>query len=65
MAVRISGVTIPNEKKVEISLTYIFGIGQTAAKNILEQTQIDPNKRVKELSEIEVNKLRNIKVWDK
>jgi len=60
MAVRISGVTIPNEKKVEISLTYIFGIGQTAAKNILEQTQIDPNKRVKELSEIEVNKLRNI-----
>ena len=60
MAVRISGVTIPNDKRVEISLTYIFGIGLTAAKNILEQTKIDSSKRVKDLNDEEVNALRNI-----
>ena len=60
MAVRISGVTIPNDKRVEISLTYIFGIGETAAKKILEQTKIDSTKRVKDLSDDEVNLLRNI-----
>ena len=60
MAVRISGVTIPNDKMVEISLTYIFGIGQTVAKKILEQTKVDATKRVKDLSDDEVNLLRNI-----
>ena len=60
MAVRIAGVTIPNDKRVEISLTYIFGIGATAAKKILEQTKIDSTKRVKDLSDDEVNLLRNI-----
>jgi len=60
MAVRISGVTIPNDKRVEISLTYIFGIGPMAAKNILEQTKIDSTRRVKDLTDEEVNQLRSI-----
>ncbi|OGF27984.1 30S ribosomal protein S13 [Candidatus Falkowbacteria bacterium RIFOXYB2_FULL_47_14] len=60
MAVRIAGVTIPNEKRVEIALTYIFGIGRTQSNLILKSSGIDNNKRVKELSEDEVNKLRVI-----
>ncbi len=60
MAVRIAGVTIPNEKRVEIALTYIFGIGRTTSNKILEQTKIDHNTRVKDLKEEEVNKLRQI-----
>lgn len=58
MAVRIAGVTIPNEKRVEIALTYVFGIGKTKAEKILKETQIDADKRVKDLSEEEVNKIR-------
>ena len=46
MAVRIAGVTIPNEKRVEISLTYIFGIGRQISNAILEKTQINPDIRV-------------------
>lgn len=60
MAVRIAGVTIPNEKRVEIALTYIFGIGLKTAQNILEQTKVSPDTRVKDLKEDEVNKLRVI-----
>jgi small subunit ribosomal protein S13 len=60
MAVRIAGVTIPNEKRVEVSLTYIFGIGLIAAQKILKQANVDANKRVKDLSEEDVNKLRVI-----
>ncbi|MDD4332757.1 MAG: 30S ribosomal protein S13 [Patescibacteria group bacterium] len=60
MAIRIAGVTIPNEKRVETSLTYIFGIGQTLSNKILKQADIDPNKRVKDLTEEEANKLRVI-----
>ena len=60
MAVRIAGAIIPNEKRVEISLTYIFGIGPTSAKNILEQTKIDSTRRVKDLTDEEVNQLRSI-----
>lgn len=60
MAVRIAGITIPNEKRVEIALTYIFGIGLTTAKNILAQTAVSPDVRVKNLSEDDVNKLRAI-----
>jgi len=60
MAVRIAGVTIPNEKRVEISLTYIFGIGNTTSSKILAKAQISSDKRVNELSEEEVNKLRTI-----
>lgn len=60
MAVRIAGVTIPNDKRVEISLTYIYGIGKTTSNRLLSQTKIDPDTRVKDLNDEQVNKLRNI-----
>lgn len=56
--VRISGVNIPEEKQVQISLTYIYGIGPAFASRILEATKIEPTKRVKDLSEAELTKLR-------
>jgi small subunit ribosomal protein S13 len=55
---RIAGVDLPREKRVEIGLTYIFGIGRAAARQILEQTGVDPNRRVHQLSDEEVNRLR-------
>jgi small subunit ribosomal protein S13 len=55
---RISGVDIPREKRLEISLTYVFGIGRTTAQLICEQTGIDPNTRVRDLTDAEVNKIR-------
>ena len=55
---RISGVDLPREKRVEIGLTYIYGIGLTTAKQILAATGIDPDTRVKDLSEEETVKLR-------
>ncbi|MCM8762009.1 MAG: 30S ribosomal protein S13 [Candidatus Omnitrophica bacterium] len=54
---RILGVEIPDNKKVEISLTYIYGIGRTTAKQILISTGIDGNKRVKDLKEEEIGKI--------
>jgi small subunit ribosomal protein S13 len=60
MAVRIAGVTIPNEKRVEISLTYIFGIGLSASQKILKTANIDRDRRVKDLTEEEINKLRTL-----
>ena len=60
MAARIAGVTLPQNKRVEIALTYIFGIGTTLASKILKTANIDPNKRTANLSEEEVNKLREI-----
>jgi len=60
MAVRIAGVTIPNEKRVEIALTYIFGVGRPRSNDILKAAGVDRNKRVKDLNEEEVNKLRVI-----
>lgn len=57
---RIAGVDIPNDKRVLISLTYIFGIGRTSAKQILEKTEIDPSRRVKDLTEEETIKIRNV-----
>jgi small subunit ribosomal protein S13 len=59
MAVRIAGVTIPNDKRVEIALTYIFGIGPKFSKDILTENKINPDTRVKDLEEDEVNRLRN------
>jgi len=56
---RIVGVDLPKDKRVEIGLTYIFGIGRTTAKKILEQTGIDPNTRVKNLTETEESALRD------
>ncbi|HOJ93055.1 MAG TPA: 30S ribosomal protein S13 [Dictyoglomaceae bacterium] len=55
---RIAGVDLPKDKKVEIALTYIYGIGSATSKKILETTGVDPNKRVKDLTEEEISKLR-------
>ncbi|MEE1007236.1 MAG: 30S ribosomal protein S13 [Acutalibacteraceae bacterium] len=55
---RIAGVDLPNEKRVEIGLTYIFGIGLTTSKKILADTGIDPDTRVKDLTEDDISKLR-------
>ena len=60
MAVRIAGVTIPNEKRVEIALTYIFGIGLVTSVSVLKSAKVDPNTRVKDLGEDDVNKLRTL-----
>ncbi|MBD3247699.1 30S ribosomal protein S13 [Candidatus Falkowbacteria bacterium] len=57
---RIAGVTIPQDKKVVISLTYIFGIGRNTAADILADAKVDPEKRVKDLSDSEINKIREI-----
>ena len=56
---RISGVDLPKEKRVEIGLTYIYGIGKATSDEILKTTGIDPDKRVKDLSDDEVAVLRN------
>ena len=56
---RIAGVDIPNQKRVEIALTYIYGIGKTSAQKILEKTGINPDARAKDLTEEEVAKLRD------
>ena len=55
---RIAGVDLPREKRVEIGLTYDYGIGRTSAKKILEATGINPDTRVKDLTEDEVGKIR-------
>lgn len=55
---RIAGVNLPNDKRTEVGLTYIFGIGLTESKKILAATKIDGNIRVKDLSEEQLNKLR-------
>ncbi len=64
---RIAGVDIPREKRVEIALTYIFGIGRTTSNRVLDATSIDPDTRVRDLTEDEVARLRtwidaNVKV---
>ena len=56
---RIAGVDIPNNKRVEIALTYIYGIGRKSANDILEKTGINPDTRAKDLTEDEVAKLRD------
>ena len=55
---RIAGVDLPNNKRVEIGLTYIFGIGLTTSKKILADTGINPDVRVKDLTEDDISKLR-------
>lgn len=57
---RIAGVNLPLDKRIEIGLTYIFGIGQSLARKILAQAQINPDIRAAKLSEEEVNRLREI-----
>ncbi|MCX5767391.1 MAG: 30S ribosomal protein S13 [Gemmatimonadetes bacterium] len=55
---RIAGVDLPREKKVEIGLTYIYGIGRVTSRRILEAAGVNPEQRVKDLSDSDVNKLR-------
>ena len=55
---RIAGVDLPKDKRIEIGLTYVYGIGRTTAKKILQETGIDPDTRVKNLTEEEEAKLR-------
>jgi small subunit ribosomal protein S13 len=57
---RIAGVDLPRDKRVEIGLTYIFGIGRPTARKILEATGISPDERVHQLSDDEINKLRRM-----
>lgn len=57
---RIAGVDIPREKHTEISLTYIFGVGRTTARKVLERTNIVPTKKVSELTDDEVARLREV-----
>ena len=56
---RIAGVDLPNEKRVEIGLTYIFGIGLSTSKKILAATGVNPDTRVRDLTEDEIQNLRN------
>lgn len=56
---RIAGINIPNEKRIEAALPYVYGIGLTLSKHILAATKIDPNKRTKDLSEEELNRIRD------
>ena len=58
MAVRISGVVLPNEKRIEVSLGYIFGVGRSLSNKILAKVKINPDTRVKNLTEEETNRLR-------
>ena len=55
---RIAGVDLPRDKRIEIGLTYVFGIGRTSAKKILEETGIDPDTRVRDLTDEEEAKIR-------
>ena len=57
---RISGIDLPRDKKVEIGLTYIFGIGRASAVEILEKAGIDATQRIRDLSEADVQKLRQV-----
>ena len=57
---RIAGVDLPREKRVEIGLTYIYGIGLKSSQKILSQTVINPDTRVKDLTEADVSKLREV-----
>lgn len=54
---RVAGIELPNEKRVDIGLTYIFGIGRSNVEKLLELTKVDGTKRIKDLSEEEINKL--------
>ena len=55
---RVAGVDLPREKRVEIGLTYVFGVGRSTAKKILAETEVDPDTKVRDLAEGEVGKIR-------
>jgi small subunit ribosomal protein S13 len=60
MMARIAGVDLPRDKRVEISLTYIYGIGRTTSRKILAVANVDPNTRVRDLAESEVARVREV-----
>ncbi|HOS95971.1 MAG TPA: 30S ribosomal protein S13, partial [Armatimonadota bacterium] len=55
---RIAGIDIPRDKRVEVALTYIYGVGRPRSLQVLKQLEIDPNTKVRDLTEEEVNRLR-------
>ena len=57
---RIAGVDLPRNKRVEVALTYIYGIGRKSSQDILMQSEVDPNTRVKDLAEDEIARLREV-----
>ena len=57
---RIAGIDIPEGKRVEISLTYLFGIGRALSNTILKKTNVNPDTRVKDLSDAEINRIRSV-----
>ena len=57
---RIAGVDLPRNKRIEIALTYIYGIGDSSARHILEATAVDPDRRTQDLTDEEVNRLRRV-----
>jgi small subunit ribosomal protein S13 len=57
---RIAGIDIPREKRVEVALTYIYGIGLSSSQRILKQTSVNPDTRVRDLTEDQVNRLREV-----
>lgn len=58
--IRIAGVNLPDDKKIEVALTYVYGIGLSTSRKILAQLEIDPKVRAKELSASDANKLREV-----
>src|SRR5512135_2617172 len=57
---RIAGIDVPREKRVEVALTYIYGVGLSSSQKILKQTSINPDTRVRDLTEDQVNRLREV-----
>jgi small subunit ribosomal protein S13 len=57
---RIAGVDIPKDKRVEVALTYLYGIGPVLSKKILEQTKVNPDTRVRDLTDDEINRIREV-----
>ena len=57
---RIAGVDIPKEKRIEVALTYLYGVGPAMSKKILEQTDVNPDTRVKDLTDDEINRIREV-----
>ena len=57
---RIAGVDLPNNKRVEVALTYIYGIGPSTSKKIIGEAKVDPDKRVKDLADEEINDIRKM-----
>jgi small subunit ribosomal protein S13 len=60
MAIRIAGINLPNEKRIVISLTYVYGIGDSLANKILKKVNINPDTKTKDLKEEEINNLREV-----